>query len=87
MQKDNMQYLFDINGKKYLDCFGGILVNSLENCNPEINKKIKEQLDTLGHVSTVSANIPMIELAKRLADVTPGDLAKTFFCQQRRRSD
>lgn len=78
-KKGDGKCLYDIDGKEYLDFFGGILVTSLGACHPEVNKRIKEQVDTLQHVSTLYANIPMIKLARKLAHIAPGQLEKTFF--------
>lgn len=75
-----MQYVCDINGKQYLDFFGGIVTVSVGHCNEEVNAKVHRQLDKLQHVSTVFANEPQVSLAKRLAQITPGrKLTKSFF--------
>lgn len=72
-------YLEDIQGNRYLDFFCGILVTSLGHCHPKVTEAVCEQLKTLQHTSTVYSNIPMLELAERLAFVTPGKLKKCFF--------
>src|SRR6201982_3670517 len=76
----SMQYLWDIDGNKYLDFFGGIVTIGVGHCNETVNNKVKEQMDTLQHVSTVFANEPQVALAKRIAGITPGGkLTKSFF--------
>jgi 4-aminobutyrate aminotransferase len=74
------QYVYDIDGKAYLDFFGGIVTVSVGHCNEEVNTKVHQQLDKLQHVSTVFANEPQVALAKKLAGLTPGrKLTKSFF--------
>lgn len=72
-------YLKDSEGKQYLDFFGGILTVSVGHCNQEVNQKIKDQLDTLGHVSSLYPTEPTVSLAERIAGLTPGDLNQCFF--------
>ncbi len=72
-------YLYDAEGREYLDFFGGILTVSVGHCHPEVTSRMKEQLDTLQHVSTLYPNEPMVSVAEKLAQITPGDLDKSFF--------
>ena len=72
-------YLTDVDGKEYLDFFGGILTVSIGHADDRINKAISAQMNRLGHVSTLYPTIPIVELAERLAKITPGALKKTFF--------
>ena len=72
-------YLYDIDGREYLDFFGGIVVISAGHCNDYVNARVKEQIDTLQHCSTLLASEPPVLLAKKLAEITPGRLRKTFF--------
>jgi 4-aminobutyrate aminotransferase-like enzyme len=74
------QYVWDADGKQYLDFLGGIVTVSVGHCNDEINAKVHKQMDTLQHVSTVFANEPQAVLAKKIASMTPGGkLTKSFF--------
>ena len=74
------QYVWDADGKQYLDFFGGIVTVSVGHCNDEVNRKVHAQMDRLQHVSTVFANEPQAALAKKLAQITPGGkLTKSFF--------
>jgi 4-aminobutyrate aminotransferase len=75
----SMQYLWDLEGKKYLDFFGGIVTIGVGHCNPKITSKIKEQVDKLQHTSTLFPNEAMVALAEKLAQITPGKLQKSFF--------
>ncbi|MFB3887518.1 MAG: aspartate aminotransferase family protein [Thermodesulfobacteriota bacterium] len=72
-------YLYDIDGKEYLDCFGGIVTISVGHCEDEITSKTYEQMKKLQHASTLYPNVPVISLAERLAKITPGKLQKSFF--------
>src|SRR5258707_9566723 len=74
------QYVWDMDGKVYLDFFGGIVTVSVGHCNEQVTAKIHKQLDKLHHVSTVFANEPQAALAKKIASITPnGRLTKSFF--------
>lgn len=71
--------LVDTDGKCYLDFFGGILTVSLGHCDPRVTGAVKAQIDRLGHVSTLYPTLGIVELAERLARITPGALKKSFF--------
>ncbi len=73
------QHVWDADGNRYVDFFGGILTVGLGHCHPEVNHAIREQVDTLQHVSTLFPNQPMVEVAERLARVAPGDCDRSFF--------
>jgi 4-aminobutyrate aminotransferase-like enzyme len=72
-------HLTDSQGREYLDFFGGILTVSVGHCNETVNQAVIEQNQTLQHVSTLYINEPQARLAKKLAEVTPGALSKSFF--------
>ena len=72
-------YLFGKNGQKYLDFFGGILTVSVGHCNPKITAKINEQTKKLQHTSTLYPTENIVNLAEKLAYITPGRLQKSFF--------
>ncbi len=73
------KHLYDADGREYLDFFGGILTVSLGHCHPEVNAQVKEQVDTLQHASTLYPTEPMVAVAEKLAQITPGDLQQTVF--------
>ena len=74
------QYVWDADGKQYLDFFGGIVTVSVGHCNDQVNRKVHDQIDRLEHVSTVFVNEPQVALAQKLASITPaGALRKSFF--------
>ena len=76
-------YVYDPEGKKYLDFFGGILTISVGHCNPKVTSKINEQVNKLQHTSTLYPNEKIVALAKKLAEITPGELKKSFFTDRK----
>jgi len=71
-------YVWDDAGRKYLDCFGGVLTVSVGHCHPEVTDAIVRQVQTLVHTSTLYANPPLSDLAEALAQILPGDLDRLF---------
>lgn len=71
-------YVTDTTGKKYLDMVSGIAVNSLGYNHPKLVAAIKEQAETLIHISNLYWNKPQIELAEKLCNAS--GLGKAFFC-------
>ena len=69
----------DAEGREYLDLFSGILTTSVGHCHPRVVDAMTSQMNKLGHISTLYANEPQVEAAKRLADIAPGELKRTFF--------
>jgi len=78
--RGEMQYLFDSEGKKYLDFYAGVSVINCGHCNPEILKVTIAQMQTLQHTSTIYLTEPIVNLAQKLASVLPGDIKHSFFC-------
>ena len=73
------EYVWDDQGNKYLDCFGGVLTVSVGHANPDVNKAWIDQVNSIGHTSTLYANKPQGDLAEKLAEISPGRLKKSFF--------
>jgi 4-aminobutyrate aminotransferase-like enzyme len=73
------QYLWDVEGNRYLDFFGGILTVSVGHCNDEVVEATAAQLRTAGHTSTLYLNEITIKVAEKIAEVTPGRLQYSFF--------
>ncbi len=69
--------VWDVEGKSYYDFIGGIAVNSLGYCHPEIVQAIHEQSKKLIHCSNLFYQAPQILLAKELVKVSCGD--RVFF--------
>lgn len=78
-ERGAMQYLWDVEGNKYLDFFGGIVTIGVGHCHPRVTSKIKAQIDKLQHTSTLYPNEAIVALAEKLAQITPGKLQKSFF--------
>ncbi len=71
-------YLFDVDGRKYLDFVAGIAVNGLGHRNKGILTAIAEQANRFIHLSNLYPNYPQIRLAEKLLELTKFD--KAFFC-------
>lgn len=71
--------LYDTDGTEYLDFFGGILTVSAGHCHEEIVEKVNAQNARLQHTSTLYPTEPQVNLAEKLAELTPGRLQKSFF--------
>jgi 4-aminobutyrate aminotransferase-like enzyme len=72
------QFLYDEQGKEYLDMFAGIVTVSVGHCHPKVAQRTVEQIQTLQHTSTIFMTQPMVDLAEKLAEITPGDLSKSY---------
>ena len=75
----SMQYLWDTDGNKYLDFFGGIVTISVGHSNPRVTSKVKAQVDKLQHASTLFPNEAVVALAEKIAQITPGEISQSFF--------
>ncbi len=71
-------YVWDADGKKYLDLLAGIAVNSLGHAHPALIDAVTTQMSTLGQVSNVFGTPPQIELAERLLSLL-GREGRVFF--------
>jgi len=69
----------DPEGREYLDLFAGILTTSVGHCNPRVLEATSKQMHELGHISTLYASEVHVEAARKLADIAPGSLKRTFF--------
>ncbi|MBQ6976141.1 MAG: aspartate aminotransferase family protein [Selenomonadaceae bacterium] len=78
--RGEMQYLFDDAGKKYLDMYAGVSVINCGHCNPFSTEKNIAQIKNLQHVCNIYLTENFVNLAERLAEITPGKLQKSFFC-------
>lgn len=70
-------YIYDENGKAFLDFYAGIAVNSVGNCNEKVLEEIKDQLKDTLHVANYPYTIPQVKLAKLLCETIHMD--KVFF--------
>lgn len=72
-------YFWDADGKRYLDFASQLVNQNAGHQHPKIVKAIQEQAAVLTFVSPSAATEPRGLLGKKLAEITPGDLKKTFF--------
>ncbi|MEW6765162.1 MAG: adenosylmethionine--8-amino-7-oxononanoate transaminase [Pseudomonadota bacterium] len=73
-------WLYDFDGRRYLDAVSSWWVNLFGHANPFIGARIKQQLDTLEHVLLAGfTHAPVIELSERLVQLTPPGLARVFY--------
>jgi len=73
-------YVWDVDGKKYLDFLGGIAVNSLGHAHPVLIEAVTRQASALVHVSNYFATAPQIELAERLSRIAgAGENGRVYF--------
>ncbi|OGQ83911.1 MAG: alanine--glyoxylate aminotransferase [Deltaproteobacteria bacterium RIFCSPLOWO2_12_FULL_60_19] len=72
-------HVYDVEGKEYLDFYGGIVTISVGHCHPKVTGAVQTQSAKLQHISTLYPNEPHVRLAEKLAQITPGRLQKSFF--------
>src|SRR4051794_15965557 len=69
----------DLDGREYLDFFGGILTAGIGHSHPEFVKRIQDQVARLVHTSSVYPTVEQVTVAEKLTQITPGKLKKSFF--------
>ncbi|KAG6537662.1 hypothetical protein ZIOFF_002757 [Zingiber officinale] len=73
------QYLFDEDGRRYLDAFGGIATVCCGHCHPDVIEAIINQTKRLQHSTVLYLNNAIADFAEALASKMPGDLKVVFF--------
>ncbi|MFD7879479.1 aspartate aminotransferase family protein [Streptomyces sp. NPDC059766] len=73
------RHVWDADGNRYLDFFGGILTTMTAHALPEVTKAVGEQAGRIIHSSTLYLNRPMVELAERIAKLSAIPNARVFF--------
>lgn len=73
-------YVTMYDGRRFLDMAGGYGVFSAGHCHPAIVKAVKEQIERMPLSAKVFMNEPAGELARALAEISPGELQFSFFC-------
>ena len=76
-EKGEGKYLYDTEGKKYLDFAAGIAVMAFGYADKEYSDTLKEQVDKLLHTSNLFYNVPAVEAAKKMVEAS--GLSKVFF--------
>ncbi|NOX63992.1 MAG: aspartate aminotransferase family protein [Chloroflexi bacterium] len=79
LDRGDGMYVWDVEGNKYLDFFGGILTTSVGHNRPEVVEAAQKQTAKLIHSSTLYVNENHVNLAEKLAEIAPGDLQMTYF--------
>jgi putrescine aminotransferase len=72
--------LHDVSGREFIDCLGGFGIFALGHRHPKVISAVKAQMDRLALHSQWMLNPRSADAARRLAEITPGDLRKTFWC-------
>jgi 4-aminobutyrate aminotransferase-like enzyme len=78
LTKGKGSWAWDADGREYLDFFGGILTLGLGHCHEEVVSRVQDQLEQLGHTSNLYPTASMVNVAERLAKLTPGKLKKSL---------
>jgi alanine-glyoxylate transaminase/(R)-3-amino-2-methylpropionate-pyruvate transaminase len=74
-----MQYVYDENGRRYLDAFGGIATVSCGHCHPDVVEAIVNQSRLLQHTTVLYLNHAVVDFAEALAAKMPGELKVSIF--------
>jgi acetylornithine/N-succinyldiaminopimelate aminotransferase len=79
--KANGMYLYDSQGKKYMDLIAGIGVSNVGHCHPAVVAAVQEQAANYMHIMVYGEFVqsPQVNFAKALADVLPSNLNCTYF--------
>jgi acetylornithine/N-succinyldiaminopimelate aminotransferase len=77
LAKGEGSYVWDTEGKKYLDALAGIAVNSVGHCHPKVVAAIQAQAAQLIHISNIYTSVPQVQLAQKLAELS--GLDRVFF--------
>lgn len=77
--KGDMQYLFDVENKRYTDFFTGVTVMNCGHCNEEITSAAIKQIRELQHTTTIYLTEPIVRLAEALVNFLDCSLKKVFF--------
>ncbi|XP_053557175.1 alanine--glyoxylate aminotransferase 2, mitochondrial [Bombina bombina] len=74
LHQGHMQWLFDSEGRRYLDLIAGIVTVSVGHCHPKVTEAAQKQLSHLWHTSNIYFNSPIHEYAEKLTALFPGKL-------------
>ena len=73
-------YLIDVAGNQYIDGIASMWTNVHGHNHPDLNTALKAQIDKIAHTTLLGySNIPAIQLAKKLVEITPAGLNKVFY--------
>jgi acetylornithine/N-succinyldiaminopimelate aminotransferase len=79
--KASGMFLYDPEGREYMDLIAGIGVSNVGHCHPAVVKAVKDQAESYMHIMVYGEFVqsPQVNFAKALADVLPGGLDCTYF--------
>jgi len=79
IHKGRMQWLWDHEGRSYLDMFAGIVTVSVGHCHPKVTAALAEQINTLWHTTNIYLHPKVHEYAERLVATLPDPLKVVYF--------
>jgi len=79
IHQGKMQYLYDHEGREYLDMFGGIVTVSVGHCHPHVNAALHNQVDRLWHTTNIYLHPQVHEYAEKLTQTLPDNLKNVYF--------
>jgi len=79
IHQGKMQWLWDDQGKRYLDFFGGIVTVSVGHCHPKVNEALTKQINKLWHTTSIYLQPQIHEYAARLVEKLPDPLSVVMF--------
>ncbi|KAL5467522.1 hypothetical protein EMCRGX_G031766 [Ephydatia muelleri] len=78
IDQGHMQWLFDYEGKRYLDLIAGIVTVSVGHCHPKVNARAQEQQSKLWHTTNIYMHPTIHQYVKKLAAKMPGNLKVVY---------
>jgi len=79
IHQGSMQWLWDHQGRRYLDMFGGIVTVSVGHCHPAVNDALHQQVDRLWHTTNIYLHPNVHEYAAKLVKTLPHNLKVVYF--------
>jgi adenosylmethionine-8-amino-7-oxononanoate aminotransferase len=80
IQRGEAEFLFDTQGRKYIDGVSSLWCNVHGHHVPELDQALRDQLDQIAHSTLLGlCNVPSILLAKRLVEIAPPGLSRVFY--------
>jgi predicted acetylornithine/succinylornithine family transaminase len=77
--KGEGEFVWDLNGSRYIDCVGGNGVGLIGHCHPKLVEAIKNQVENLLICPTIFYNDKRAQLAEKIGKITPKSLTRSFF--------
>ncbi|CAH0730033.1 unnamed protein product, partial [Brenthis ino] len=78
IHQGHMQWLYDHEGRRYLDLFGGIVTVSVGHCHPKVSAALHKQIDTLWHTTNIYRHPKIYEYVEKLTAKFPGNLKVVY---------